>query len=155
MYIITKENKHLVYDELTSTYELNGDIIVNDDVEIIIGLVITPSKETNTGIVVPRLRINGSLIAKSLDCDVDVEVAGNVTASDGNVVVKKGISVARSLTVEHGSLIAGGKINVIDALNVNGKVVVEPLKTNSNEIIVIASSMNVTEGIRICENILK
>ncbi len=153
MYIITKENKHLNYDELTSTFEFNGDIIINDDVEITIGLIINSSASETTGIVVPKLRINGSVVAKSLNCDVDVEIAGEMTASDGNVVVRKGISVARSLTVEHGNLIAGGKVNVIDALNVQGKVIVEPIKSNVNEITVIASSISVTDGIRICENI--
>ena len=152
MYFITKENKYLSYDELTSTFEFNGDIIINDDVEITMGLVIENPLPEIGGIVVPKLRINGCVVAKSLSCDVDVEIAGEVTISDGNISVRKGISVARSLTINHGNLIAGGKVSVIDAIDIQGKLIVEPFKTTTNAVTIIASKINVTEGIRVCEN---
>lgn len=153
MYFITKENKHLVYDELTSTYELNGDIIVNDDVEILIGLIIENPLPEKGGIIAPKLRINGCVIAKSFSCDADVEIAGEITISDGNISVRKGISVARSITISHGNLIAGGKVNVIDEINIQGKLIVEPFKATTNAVTIIASKINVTDGIRICENL--
>lgn len=153
MYFITKDNKYLSYDELTATFEFNGDIIINDDVEITMGLVIENPLPEIGGIVVPKLRINGCIIAKSLSCDVDIEVAGEVTITDGNISVRKGISVARSLTVSYGNLIAGGKVNVIDAIDIHGKLIVEPFKTNTNAVTILASKINVTDGIRVCENL--
>ena len=140
MYIITKKNKLIRYNQVKNIYEFCSDIITDDDIEIIL----SDSKKKLFGKeITPKLVIKGDVQAKSLTSDVNLEVTGSVELNDGDLIAEKGITVDEGLIILNGSAFVGENLFAKERIYINGNLKYVPYGELYSEVILLSKNVTI------------